>query len=72
MYLTPVRQPELTVAMRVVLVDWLVEVHRRFELLPETLYTTIHILDLYLSRVNVSRSKLQVCSFELIFFKYYC
>jgi hypothetical protein len=31
--------------MRAVLVDWLVGVHLQFRLLPETVYTTVAILD---------------------------
>ena len=31
--------------MRVVLVDWLIQVHQQFNLLQETLYLTIAVLD---------------------------
>ena len=34
--------------MRAILVDWLVEVHVRFKLLPETIYLTVNIVDRYL------------------------
>jgi hypothetical protein len=53
-------QPEINVRMRSILVDWLIEVHRRFELMPETLYLTINILDRYLSMENVLRRELQL------------
>ena len=59
-YMTTELQPEINASMRVVLVDWLIEVHRRFELLPETLYLSVYVLDAYLSRERVSRSRLQV------------
>nr|CAD7429840.1 unnamed protein product [Timema monikensis] len=36
--------------MRSILVDWLVEVHQQFALLPETLYVTVSILDRFLQR----------------------
>lgn len=36
--------------MRGVLVDWIVGVHLQFRLLPETLYTTVAILDRYIER----------------------
>lgn len=39
--------------MRAILVDWLVQVHLRFRLLQETLYTTISILDRFLSVSSV-------------------
>lgn len=46
--------------MRSILVDWLVEVHLKFKLVPETLYLTINIIDRYLSKTEVSRPKLQL------------
>ena len=53
-------QPDINVKMRSILIDWLIEVHRKFELMPETLYLTINILDRYLSMKNVSRRELQL------------
>jgi hypothetical protein len=46
--------------MRTILVDWLVQVHGRFQLLPETLYLTLQILDQFLQIDQVQRSKLQL------------
>ena len=34
--------------MRCILVDWLIQVHHRFQLMQETLYLTIALLDRYL------------------------
>ena len=34
--------------MRAVLVDWLIQVHQQFNLLQETLYLTVVILDRFL------------------------
>ena len=48
---------ELTVAMRAILVDWLVEVQESFELNHETLYTAVKIMDLYLARTRRSIPK---------------
>ncbi|XP_075635773.1 G2/mitotic-specific cyclin S13-7-like isoform X1 [Castanea sativa] len=53
-------QPEINARMRSILIDWLTEVHRKFELMPETLYLTINIVDRYLSRTFVSRRELQL------------
>lgn len=39
---------ELNGRMRAVLVDWLVQVHARFQLLQETLYMCVAIMDRYL------------------------
>ncbi|KAK1365973.1 Cyclin N-terminal domain-containing protein [Heracleum sosnowskyi] len=55
-------QPEINQKMRAILVDWLVEVHNKFELMPETLYLTINILDRYLSTKSVARKELQLAS----------
>lgn len=53
-------QPDINVKMRSILIDWLIDVHRRFELTPETLYLTINIVDRYLSKKIVSRRELQL------------
>jgi hypothetical protein len=46
--------------MRSILVDWLVEVHLKFKLVPETLYLTVNIIDRYLAQAEVTRPKLQL------------
>lgn len=53
-------QPDINSKMRAILVDWLIEVHRKFELMPETLYLTINIVDRCLSMRTVSRRELQL------------
>lgn len=53
-------QSHINEKMRMILVDWLVEVHNKFELLPETLYLAIDLVDRYLSRKVVSRRELQL------------
>nr|Q9DG99.1 RecName: Full=G2/mitotic-specific cyclin-B2 [Oryzias javanicus]BAB17222.1 cyclin-dependent kinase regulatory subunit cyclin B2 [Oryzias javanicus] len=50
----------VTEHMRALLVDWLVQVHSRFQLLQETLYLTVAILDRFLQVHPVSRRKLQL------------
>ena len=34
-------QPDINAKMRAILIDWLVEVHLKFKLVPETLYLTV-------------------------------
>lgn len=47
--------------MRVILVDWLVEVTQEFQLCSETLHLAVNYLDLFLSRTtSVKRGKLQL------------
>lgn len=53
-------QRTLNSMMRAILVDWLVEVHMKFRLIPETLYLCVNIIDRYLSQVEVERQKLQL------------
>ena len=57
-YMLP--QKDINQKMRRILVDWLVKVHQKFKLLPETLYLTINIIDRYLSFEVVSRKILQL------------
>lgn len=53
-------QAEINEKMRAILVDWLIEVHHKFELMPETLYLTINIVDRFLSIKTVPRRELQL------------
>jgi len=53
-------QPDITEKMREILIDWLIEVHLRFKLVPETLYLTINIIDRYLEKSVIARKKLQL------------
>ncbi|EIM23191.1 G2/M-specific cyclin NimE [Wallemia mellicola] len=53
-------QKELRWRMRGVLVDWLIEIHHKFRLLPETLFLAINIVDRFLSLRIVSIIKLQL------------
>jgi G2/mitotic-specific cyclin-B, other len=46
--------------MRSILVDWLVEVHLKFKLVPETLYLTVNLIDRFLEKEEVSRPRLQL------------
>jgi len=53
-------QPEINERMRSILIDWLIEVHQKFELNQETLYLTINIVDRYLAVTTTSRRELQL------------
>ncbi|KAL6203725.1 hypothetical protein ACLB2K_027424 [Fragaria x ananassa] len=54
------KQPDINSKMRAILVDWLIDVHRKFDLTPETFYLTMNITDRFLSRRIVSRKELQL------------
>lgn len=53
-------QAEIQWSMRSVLMDWLIQVHHRFSLLPETLFLTVNYIDRFLSYKVVSIGKLQL------------
>ncbi len=58
-------QNDITERMRLILLDWLIDVHLKFKLLPETLFLTINIIDRYLSKRDINRKYLQllgICS----------
>ncbi|XP_074862896.1 G2/mitotic-specific cyclin-B2 [Carettochelys insculpta] len=51
---------EINGRMRAILVDWLVQVHSRFQLLQETLYMCVAVMDRFLQIHPVCRKKLQL------------
>lgn len=53
-------QSEITWDMRATLIDWLLQVHLRYHLLPETLWIAVNIIDRFLSKRVVSLAKLQL------------
>ncbi|KAK7730130.1 B-type cyclin [Botryosphaeria dothidea] len=60
-------QAEIQWSMRSVLMDWLVQVHHRFTLLPETLFLAVNYVDRFLSCKVVSLGKLQLVGATAIF-----
>lgn len=60
-------QTELEWKMRGILVDWLIEVHTRFHLLPETLFLAVNIIDRFLSHKVVQLDRLQLVGVTALF-----
>lgn len=60
-------QDELRWEMRGVLIDWVVQVHQRFNLLPETLFLTVNYIDRFLSRRRVSLLRFQLVGAVALF-----
>lgn len=60
-------QPDINGRMRAILADWLIEVHLKYRLRPETLYLTINIIDRYLTRMPVMRKRLQLVGVTAMF-----
>ena len=54
------RQGDINEKMRGILVDWIIEVHLRFKLLPETLFLTVNLIDRYLEKTQIMRTRLQL------------
>ena len=60
-------QTELNEKMRSILVDWLVDVHIKFKLQPETLFLAVNLIDRYLSQNIASKQKLQLLGITCMF-----
>jgi hypothetical protein len=60
-------QQEIDWQMRATLIDWLLQVHLRYHMLPETLWIAINIIDRFLSRRVVSVVKLQLVGVTAMF-----
>ncbi len=60
-------QKDLAWKMRGILIDWLIQVHSRFRLLPETLFLAVNIIDRFLSKRVVSLAKLQLVGITCMF-----
>ena len=60
-------QPHINVAMRSILMDWLIEVNLKMKHVPETLHLNVNIVDRYLSKATVTRSELQLVGVTALF-----
>ncbi|GER33857.1 cyclin [Striga asiatica] len=54
------KQRDITRQMRGILINWLVEVHLRFDLMEETLFLTVTLLDRYLSLESIRKNEMQL------------
>ncbi|XP_015178050.1 PREDICTED: cyclin-A2 isoform X3 [Polistes dominula] len=61
------KQPDITYLMRLILVDWLVEVAEEYRLQTETLYLAVSYIDRFLSYMSVVRAKLQLVGTAAMF-----
>ncbi|SCV69562.1 BQ2448_2582 [Microbotryum intermedium] len=60
-------QNEITWKMRGILIDWLIEIHTKFRLLPETIFLATNIIDRFLSTRVVSLVKFQLVGVTALF-----
>lgn len=60
-------QSEITPNMRSTLIDWIIDIIHIFKFKEETLYITIYIIDAYLSKKNIVKSKFQLLGVTSLF-----
>lgn len=53
--------------MRGILIDWLSDLHLKFKMFPETIFTIVNIIDRYLSKKSIPKSKLQLVGISALF-----
>ena len=58
---------DMNESMRIVLLDWLLDIHYRFKMFPSTLFIAVSIIDRYLAGNEISRSKLQLVGATALF-----
>ena len=61
------KQSDINEKMRAILIDWFVDVHLKFRLVPETLYLSVNLLDRFLEMFEVQRGKLQLVGIAAMF-----
>lgn len=60
-FLSRVQLPtEVKDTSRAFLVEWIIDVHRKFRLMPETLYITVQLIDRFLSLKQIKKSQLHI------------
>lgn len=60
-------QTDVTGKMRMILIDWLIEVHSKYRLRPETLHLTVNLVDRYLSKKVINKKRLQLVGVVAMF-----
>ncbi|KAG3197054.1 hypothetical protein PC128_g7155 [Phytophthora cactorum] len=62
------RQSDINAKMRAILVDWLVDVHYKYGLLPQTLHIAVLLIDHFLEKsLSVGRQRLQLIGVTAMF-----
>jgi hypothetical protein len=54
------RQPNITENIRAILIDWMISIHTKFRLLPETLFITVNLIDRFLSAAEINKDEVQL------------
>lgn len=58
---------KITTHEREILINWLIIIQVEFNLLPETLFITINIIDRYLSKQKITLNQLQLLGITAMF-----
>ena len=61
------KQSDINFRMRAILIDWLIDVHLKYKLVPQTMYIAVNLIDRYLSKNETSRAKLQLVGVTAMF-----
>ncbi|KAI8979656.1 cyclin-like protein [Mycotypha africana] len=62
-----VQSPEFSWGMRSILIDWVIEIHFLFGLMPETLFLAVNIIDRFLSVRQIALGKMQLVGLTALF-----
>lgn len=60
-------QQDINEKMRAILVDWIIEVHLKYKLQPETLFLTVNLIDRCLEVTSINRQYLQLVGVTAMF-----
>lgn len=53
--------------MRAILIDWIIDVHNKFSMRPQTLFMTVNLIDRYLEKYDCPRNELQLVGISSLF-----
>ena len=60
-------QPDINEKMRGILIDWMIGVHMEFRLRPETLFLSVYLIDKYMEKKPILKTKLQLLGVTSLF-----
>ena len=60
-------QSDINHKMRAILIDWLIDVHLKYKLVPQTIYIAVNLIDRYLAKNDTNRAKLQLVGVTAMF-----
>ena len=60
-------QSDINNRMRAILIDWLIDVHLKYKLVPQTMYIAVNLIDRYLEKNDTNRAYLQLVGVTALF-----